>query len=179
MTGFVRKGNLGSFLPLRYAPDCDCSLPNELNPHRWQWTTNQMLTNCLFGCKHTTQIFQHYFEKGKWGGNFIDFNSLEALRMAASLDKHKLLRKFRQVQKKIQILMLLVQWCCFLFLLCSCHHQTKKKKRKINSRYLEPTRPEEVTGVLFLATANSSSSKFLSPDGKASSSLCCCVYIKQ
>lgn len=29
--------------------------------------------------------------------------------MAASLDKHKLLRKFRQVQKKIQILMLLVQ----------------------------------------------------------------------
>lgn len=29
--------------------------------------------------------------------------------MAASLDKQMLLRKFRQVQKKIQILMLLVQ----------------------------------------------------------------------
>lgn len=38
--------------------------------------------------------------------------------MAASLDKQMLLRKFRQVQKEMQILMLLVQWCCFLLLLC-------------------------------------------------------------
>lgn len=38
----------------------------------------------------------------------FSFNSSEALRMAASLDKQMLLRKFRQVQKKMQILMLLV-----------------------------------------------------------------------
>lgn len=96
--------------------------------------------------------------------------------MAASLDKQMLLRKFRQVQNKNSnpdaagaVMLLLF---CFVHAIIK---QTKKRKRK--SSYLEPTRSEEVAGALFLATANSS--KFLSLDGKeASSSLCCCFYIK-
>lgn len=87
-------------------------------------------------------------------------NSLEALRMAASLDKQTLLRKFGQVQKEIQTLMLLVQWCCFLLLLCSCHHK-KKKKRKRKPRYLEPTQSEEVTVCCSLQQQAASSSPWM------------------
>lgn len=80
--------------------------------------------------------------------------------MAASLDKQMLLRKFRQVQKEIQILMLLVQWCCFLLLLCSCHHK-KKKERKRKPRYLEPTQSEEVTVCCSLQQQAASSSPWM------------------
>lgn len=84
----------------------------------WMWAYNTELSTL--------------FWKGTWGGNsFYSFNGLEALRMAASLGKLMILRKFRQVQKKnIQILMLLVQWCCFFFVVALFMPSSNKQKRK-------------------------------------------------
>lgn len=99
---------------------------------------SELQSKCLLNRVFLDVSIQHrsfsiILKRGKWGGNSfyslkVSFNSLEALRMAASLDKQMLLRKFREVQKAIQILLLLlVQWCCF----CCCFvHAILKQIKK-------------------------------------------------
>lgn len=141
-----------------------------------------MLTNCFLDVSIQHRAFNTVLKREMRRQQFLQFsfNGLEALRMAASLDKLMILRKFRQVQKKNSnpdaagaVMLLFFCCCCFVHAIIK---QTKKKRKK---KYLEPTRFEEVTGVLFLATANNSSSKFLLLNRKTSSSLHCCIYIKQ